>query len=226
MANKFSQGTVVSAGAVIGGVDADNPPYVGPPAYWAETQYGVGGGGGGAWGNGSSTAIKFNVMQNDTSGVDILTDIANNLDNNQVFKIEFKNSNKVVHSYDSPHRIVMNPNAPRDVPFYESTYWKSWQLNIMTEGSEAGNQHDPAKTLFDTYNPVNANDVTAPQPSIAVDPTGATQLSSLASFDQVIFYNQSGDVVDHMNLSSTRTGNGFDADGSASQATSLTSVQV
>lgn len=224
MANQILAGAVFQAGQIIAGVDANNPPYVGPPAHWAETQYGVGGGGGGAWGNGSATAIQFNVMQNDTSGVDILTDIGNKLDDNEVFKIEFRNSNKVVHSYDSPHRIIMNPNAPRDVPFYESTYYKSWQLNIMIEGSEAGTQHSPSKTLFDTYNPVNGKDVSAPQPSIAVDPTGATHIQNLASFDQVIFYNQSGGLIDHMNLSNTRTGNGFDADGSASQATSLTSV--
>lgn len=224
MANQILAGAVFQAGQVIAGVDANNPPYVGPPAHWAETQYGVGGGGGGTWSDGSATAIQFNVMQNDTSGVDILTNIANNLDDNEVFKLEFRNSNKVVHSYDSPSRIIMNQNPPRDVPFYESTYYKTWQLNILSSGPELGTQHDPSKTLSDTYNPVNARDVTAPRPSIDVDPTSGTNIDNLASFDQVIFYNQSGGLIDYINLSSTRTGNGFDADGSASQATSLISV--
>lgn len=229
MANQILAGAVFQAGQVIAGVDANNPPYVGPPAHWAETLYGVYSGGGSAGNGYSGTSILFNVPENDNTGISIMNDIDTKLTDNEVFKIEFRNSNKVVHSTVSPHRIVMNPNPPYDDPDFNEGYYNGWRLNLHSEGPNIGNQFDPSVTLYQSG--VGSQDTTAPSPTMQPENDGTFNAAynqwaadNFAGFDQVIFYNQSGGLIDHMNLSSTRTGNGFDEDGSASQATSLISV--
>lgn len=215
MANQILAGAVVSAGAVIAGVDADNPPYVGPPAYWAETVHGMWVPSGSS-GNESTTAdLEFEIGSSDSNGTSILYDIASNLTNNQIFKVEFRNSNKVVYSMVSPEQITMFLDHP--VPKFRAPFLLSdntWRVPVRSQGSLVGNQHTPAVELRDSG--VMYNETTVPPPP--------GEPGRLVSFDQIIFYNQSGGAVVAMDLSYTRTGNGFDADGSASSATSLTSV--
>jgi len=230
MANQILAGAVINAGQVIAGVDADNPPYVGPPAHWAETLYGVYSGGGSAGGGYSGTALLFNVPENDNTGISIMNDIDTKLTDNEVFKIEFRNSNKVVHSTVSPHRITMSPNPAYDDPEFNEAYYNGWRLNIYSEGDNIGNQLDPSVTLYQSG--VSSQDTTVPSPTVPPENDGSSANATynkwvagdFAGFDQIYFYDQAGEVVVSMDLSHTRTGNGFDADGSASEATSLTTL--
>lgn len=187
-------------------------------AHWAETLYGVYSGGGSAGGGYSTTSLLFNVPENDNTGISIMDDIDTKLTDNEVFKIEFRNSNKVVHSTVSPHRITMNPNPPYDDPDFNEGYYNGWRLNLLSEGDNIGNQLDPSVTLYQSG--VSSQDTTVPSPTLSPENDGSINAAysqwvagNFAGFDQVIFYGQSGDLVDHINLSSTRTGNGFDADG-------------
>ena len=227
MANQILAGAVVQAGYIIAGVDADNPPYVGPPAHWAETQYGFYSAGGSTQNEHSSTTIYFSAPQNDVSGLSILTEFDTKITDNQVFKIEFRNSNKVVLSLQSPHRIETGLAVLENAEHLEDPTWNShhgWNLSISTSGPLVGNGISPTVNLNGSG--VNFNETTCPPPSIGPGnvTSNAYNAGSHLSTDQVIFYDQSGGLIDHMNLSSTRTGNGFDADGSPSDATSLTSV--
>lgn len=225
MANQILAGAVINAGQVIAGVDANNPPYVGPPAHWAETQYGFYQSGGSNGDGYTATDIKLNAPQGDTSGIAILSEIDTKLTDNEVFKIEFRNSNKVVLSLQSPERIRMGLSYISDGyladPEYNS-HW-GWRFNISSTGTLVGTGPDVSLN----NSGVDYDDTTAPSPSVAPTASGALNSYNNGHFlstDQVIFYNQSGGLIDHINLSSTRTGNGFDADGSPSEATSLIPV--
>jgi hypothetical protein len=228
MSNQILAGAVFHAGQVIAGVDADNPPYVGPPAHWAETQYGFYQSGGSTSDGYTSTSIVFNAPQGDASGVAILSEVDTKLTDNEVFKIEFRNSNKVVLSLQSPERIETGLSHLDNPPAYDDPEYNShfgWRLSISSSGDLVGTDHEPSVGLNGSG--VNYNDTTAPSPSIAPSADGALNnynYGKYLSTDQIYFYDQAGEVVVSMDLSHTRTGNGFDADGSASEATSLTTL--
>ena len=215
MANQILAGAVFQAGQVIAGVDANNPPYVGPPAHWAETVHGMWVPGSGTSNQSASVSLEFYISPSDANGTQILYDIDDHLTNNQIFKVEIRNSNKVVYSMESPHRITMHDDHPN--PQFHNPFALNdtdWRVPIVTNGPLVGGQLDPKVGLVDSG--VYWDETTAPPP------LGLGE--HLVSFDQIYFYDQVGEVVVSMDLSHTRTGNGFDADGSPSEATSLTSL--